>query len=364
MRKFTYTQYTGDDDDDLSVSAEQILDLIKDFLFLADGDLEQALDMLRETGALGEGEQADRAVERIRQVLEKAGYVDSDGKFTQLSDKGLRMLSEHTLDELLSSIQKGHAGQHETPFRGSGDLFGSDDKPYEFGDHLNLDIARTFHNAFIRNGVDLPIAFEEEDLQIIQTEHQSQCATVLMLDISHSMILYGEDRFTPAKKVALALAHLIETKYTQDSLDVLLFFDDAQQISVREILTSQVGPYYTNTKAGLALAQRLLARRNSENKQIIMVTDGKPSAIWHKGEIVRHSWIDPWIIHETLLEAEKCRSKGITINTFMLARDLPLVEYVQQQTQITKGKAYFTSPHTLGQYLLIDYMNQRRKKIV
>ncbi len=364
MKNFAYTQFTGDDDDDFFTSAEELLDLLKDFLFLTDGDVDQALEMLRDSGLFGDDEHADRVIQRIRSILEKAGFIDSDGNFTQLSDKGLRIVSEQTLEELLSSIQRGHTGHHETPYKGAGDIFTGEDKTWEFGDHLNLDITRTFQNAFIRGGIHLPIELEEEDLQIIQTEHQSQCATVLMLDISHSMILYGEDRFTPAKKVAIALAHLIETKYPQDSLDVLLFYDDARQISVREIMSSQVGPYYTNTKAGLALAQRLLAKQNCDNKQIIMVTDGKPSAIWHQGEIVRHSWVDPWIIHETLLEAEKCRSKGITINTFMLARDMPLVEFVQRQTQITKGKAYFTSPHTLGQYLLIDYMNQRHKKIV
>lgn len=364
MRRFAYTQFNGDDDGDMLVSAEDILNLLKDFLFLTDGDVDEALEMMRESGVFGEGGQAERTIQRIREILEKAGYLDAGGKFTQLSDKGLRMLSEQTLEDLLSSIQRSHTGLHETKQKGSGDLFCGETKVWEFGDRLHLDISKTFQNAFIRNGIELPVAFEAEDLEIIESEHQSQCATVLMLDISHSMILYGEDRFTPAKKVALALAHLIETKYPQDSLDVLLFFDDAKQISTREILTSQVGPYYTNTKAGLALAQRLLARHNCDNKQIVMVTDGKPSAIWHNGEIVRRSWLDPWIIHETLLEAEKCRNKGITINTFMLARDRELIEFVQRQTQITRGKAYFTSPYTLGQYLLIDYMNQRHKKIV
>ena len=364
MKHFVYTQYNGDDDEEMEISAEDLLDLMRDFLFLTDGDVDQALEMLQETGLFGEGEQAARVVERIRQLLEKAGLIDSEGKMTQLSEKGLRILSEQTLQELLSSIQRGHSGFHETPFKGVGDVFSGDTKSWEFGDHLNLDVSRTFHNALVRAGAEFPIELEAEDLQIIQTEHQSQCATVLMLDISHSMILYGEDRFTPAKKVALALAHLIETKYPQDSLDVLLFFDDAKQISTRELLTAQVGPYYTNTKAGLALAQRLLSKYTCENKQIIMVTDGKPSAIWHEGEILRHSWLDPWLIHQTLMEAEKCRTKGIAIHTFMLARDRPLVEFVQHQTQITKGKAYFTSPHTLGQYLLVDYMNQRRKRIV
>lgn len=362
MRKFSYTQYQGDDDDDLLESAEELLEKLRDLLFLTDGDVQQAIEMMKESGELGDGEEADRRAQELMQLLEKAGFVDSEGKLRQLSEKGLRLISEKTLEELLSSIEKSHSGHHETAHKGSGDVYHYETRPWEFGDHLNLDIPRTFQNAFIRQGVNLPIDVEADDLEIIETEHQSQCATVLMLDISHSMILYGEDRFTPAKKVAMALSHLIRTKYPQDSLNLLLFFDDAKEISVESLMSTQVGPYYTNTKAGLALAQRILSRYQSENKQIIMITDGKPSAIWHQGQIVRHSWWDPWIIHETLRESEKCRNKGIRINTFMLARDQLLIQFVHKMTQITKGKAYFTSPQTLGHYLLVDFMNQRRKR--
>ncbi len=362
MRTFRYTQFTGDDDDDLMADAQELLDLLKDYLFLTDGDVQSALDMLKESGALGDGEEADQLADQLMQLLEKAGYVDSEGKLKKLSDKGLRLLSEKTLEELLSSIQKSRLGHHETAKKGTGDVYNYETRPWEYGDHLDLDISKTFQNALVRNGVDFPIDLENEDLEIIESEHQSQCATVMMLDISHSMILYGEDRFTPAKKVAMALSHLICTKYPQDSLDILLFFDEAKEIAYEELLYAQVGPFYTNTKAGLALAQRILSRYTCENKQIIMITDGKPSAIHHKGKIFRHSWWDPWIIHETLREAEKCRNKGICINTFMLARDHMLIEFVQKQTQISKGKAYFTSPQTLGQYLLVDYMNQRRRR--
>ncbi|MBZ0254705.1 hypothetical protein K8I31_01495 [bacterium] len=362
--KYLFTQYQGDDDDDLLEQAQAMLDKLKDYLFLTDGDVKAAIEMMMESGELGQGEDAERNARELMQLLEKAGYVDSEGKVKKLTDKGLRLISEKTLEELLSSIQKSHTGHHETAKKGSGDVLNYETRPWEFGDHLNLDISRSIQNSFVRNGVQLPIDFEREDLEIIETEHMSRCATVLMVDISHSMILYGEDRFTPAKKVAIALSHLIRTKYPQDALNILLFYDDAKEISVRQLMESEVGPYYTNTKAGLALAQRILARHNTDNKQIIMITDGKPSAIWHKGEIIRHSWVDPWIIHETLTEVEKCRNKGIRINTFMLARDYVLVDYVQKQTQISKGKAYFTSPHTLGQYLLIDFMNQKHRRVI
>jgi len=363
MRQYRYTQYQGDDEDDLREQAEELMEMLRDYLFVTDGDVEAAIEMMKESGALGEGEEAEENAQKLMQLLQQAGYVDEEGKVKKLTDKGLRLISEQTLEELLTSIQKSHSGHHETMHKGDGDMLNYESRPMQFGDHLNMDIPRTFQNAFVRNGVHLPVEMEEEDVEIIETEHQSQCATVLMLDISHSMILYGEDRFTPAKKVAMALSHLIRSKYPQDSVNMLLFFDDAKEISVDELMQTQVGPYYTNTKAGLALAQRILSRYSCDNKQIIMITDGKPSAIWHEGEIIRHSWWDPWIVHETLREAEKCRNRGIKINTFMLARDHTLIQFVQKQTQITKGKAYFTSPHTLGQYLLVDYMNQRRKNV-
>ncbi|HQH72650.1 MAG TPA: hypothetical protein PK360_11275 [bacterium] len=362
MRWYRFTEYQGDDEDEILEQAQEFLDRLKDYLFLTDGNLREAIELMKESGELGEGEEAGQRAEELFRLLEEAGYVDSEGNVKQLSEKGLRLLSEKTLEELLTSIQKSQTGHHETAYKGAGDVLNYESRPWEYGDHLNLDILRTFQNSFIRRGVHLPVDLEMEDVEIMETEHQSQCATVLMLDISHSMILYGEDRFTPAKKVALALTHLIRTKYPQDTLNMLLFYDDAKEISPEQLLTCKVGPFYTNTKAGLALAQRILSRYSCDNKQIIMITDGKPSAITHEGQIIRHSWWDPWIIHETLREAEKCRNKGIRINTFMLARDRLLMEFVHKQTQITRGKAYFTSPHTLGQYLLVDYMNQRRRR--
>ncbi len=362
MRKYRYTQYQGDDEDDLFEQAEALLDKLKDYLFVTDGDVRAALEMMMEAGEFGENDNPEEIISAMMDLLEKAGMMNSEGKVDQLSEKGLRLISEKTLEELLSAIQRSHTGHHETATRGDGDTYNYVSKQWEFGDHLNLDVSKSFHNAFIRQGVRFPIEFEYEDLEILETEHQSNCSTVLMMDISHSMILYGEDRFTPAKKVAMALAHLIRTKYPQDTINFLLFFDDAKEIAYEELMSSEVGPYYTNTKAGLALAQRILSKQQSDNKQIIMITDGKPSAIWHKGQIIRHSWWDPWIIHETLREAEKCRNKGIRINTFMLARDPLLMQFVHKQTQITKGKAYFTSPQTLGQYLLVDFMNQKSQR--
>lgn len=359
MRGYRFTEYRGDDEEDIQSKAEAFLEKLRDILFITDGNLREAIDMMKDAREFGDGEETDRRAEEMFDLLERAGYVDRDGNGYKLSDKGFRALSEKTLEELLTSIQKSHSGHHETVYQGSGDVLDFQSRPWQYGDPLNLDIHKTFQNSFIRQGVHLPVDWETDDLEIVETGHQTQCASVLMLDISHSMILYGEDRFTPAKKVALALTHLIRTKYPQDSIDTLLFYDDAREIAPEQLLTCQVGPFYTNTKAGLALAQKILSRYRCDNKQIIMITDGKPSAIHHNGKIVRHSWWDPWIVHETLREAEKCRAKGICINTFMLARDELLVEFVSKQTQITRGKAYFTSPQTLGQYLLVDFMNRK-----
>lgn len=362
MRTIRYGKYDGFDEDDLLTNADEFFSHLADYLFITDGNVSEAFSLMKDDGLFGEGEEADRYEEYLMNLLERTGYIDDTGQFKTISEKGLRALSEKTLEELLTTVQKSHSGHHDTTHKGYGDVLQPETKAWQFGDHLDLDVSRTFQNAFVRRGIHLPVDLEREDLEIIESEHQSHCATVLMLDISHSMILYGEDRFTPAKKVALALSHLIRTKYPQDSIDLVLFYDDAKEIPIDKLMYTQVGPFHTNTKAGLALAQKILARYRCENKQIVMITDGKPSAIWHQGKIVRHSWWDPWIIHETLREAEKCRSKGICINTFMLASDDLLVEFVEKQTQITKGKAYFTSPQTLGQYLLVDFMDRHRRR--
>jgi Ca-activated chloride channel homolog len=361
MRWFRYTEYKSDRED-IQTQARDFLNRLIDYIFITDGNLREALELMKEEGEFGDGEEADRRAEERFTILEETDYIDQEGNAPKLSSNGFRALSEKTLQELLASIQKDHSGQHEITRHGWGDVWDFESKSWQFGDPLNLNIQSTFQNAFIRRGVHLPVDLESDDLEILEAEHQSQCATVLMLDISHSMILYGEDRFTPAKKVALALIHLIRTHYPMDTIDALLFYDDAKEIAPERLLTCKVGPFYTNTKAGLALAQRILARYPGRNKQIVMITDGKPSAIHYQGETIRHSWWDPWIIQETLYEAEKCRTKGIRINTFMLANDSMLLEFIKKQTQITRGAAYLTSPETLGHRLLVDYMQQKNHR--
>jgi Ca-activated chloride channel family protein len=206
---------------------------------------------------------------------------------------------------------------------------------------------------------------EYRDLYVHQCEYQSSCATVLMLDCSHSMILYGEDRFTPAKKVAMALSHLIRTQYPGDSLSLILFHDSAEEVPLSQLARVRVGPYYTNTREGLRLAQRILQRQGKDMKQIVMITDGKPSALTlEDGRIYKNAFgLDPLVVGETLQEVSKCKRAGIMINTFMLASDYGLVQFVQKITEMCRGKAYFTTPYTLGQYLLMDYMSRKTRTI-
>jgi Ca-activated chloride channel homolog len=283
----------------------------------------------------------------------------------ELTHKALDFLGYKTLKDLLGALGKSDLGRHETHALSTGIEAALASKPYEFGDTLNLDVTGTLLRAIDRQGLGLPIAVEYRDLLVRQSEYQSTCTTVLLLDCSHSMILYGEDRFTPAKRVALALAHLIRTQYPGDSLHVVLFHDAAEEIPLSRLARVTVGPYHTNTRAGLRLAQQILARERKDMRQIVMITDGKPSAVTlPDGRIYKNpAGLDPRIIHDTLREVVSCRQAGILINTFMLARDYDLVAFVQKVTEIARGKAYFTTPYTLGQYLLMDYMSKKLRRI-
>ena len=256
-------------------------------------------------------------------------------------------------------------GRHDTRDLATGIEASGSSKQYEFGDTLNLDVSETLFSAIRREGAKVPLDMEYSDLHVHQCEYQSSCATVLMLDCSHSMILYGEDRFTPAKKVALALAHLIRTQYPGDSLRCVLFHDSAEELAISQLARVQVGPYYTNTRDGLILAQRLLNQERKDMRQIVMITDGKPSCLTlEDGRMYKNAFgLDPLVISRTLEEVNRCKKQGILINTFMLASDYGLVNFVQKVTEICRGKAYFTTPYTLGQYLLMDYMNRKTRTI-
>jgi Ca-activated chloride channel homolog len=282
-----------------------------------------------------------------------------------LTEKGADFLGYQTLKELLGALGKSAVGAHETSHLATSNEAEAASRPYEFGDVLNLDVPATLTNAIARHGMQVPIELDYQDLMVVQSEYRSSAATVLMLDCSHSMILYGEDRFTPAKKVALALTHLIRTQYPGDSIRVVLFHDTAEEIPVAALANVKVGPYHTNTAEGLALARRILAGQRKDMKQIVMITDGKPSALTlPNGKIyVNSAGLDPAILKATYAEVAACRRSNILINTFMLARDRQLVDFVMQVSRICRGKAYFANPMTLGQFLLMDFLKGKTRRV-
>ncbi len=389
---------TDEDDRTMQALHDAILDALFNGGVLPDDTLERLLG----DPADGDNAEARSALEQlIQQIIERMGeqgYItappdldaerqrregrgpgagaDAPAARFEVTDKALDFLGYRALRDLLGSLGKSSYGRHDTREQATGVETTGAPKPYEFGDTLNLDATSTLLNAVQREARDgarfarsggrgTGIHVQHQDLMVVQGEYQSSCATVLMLDCSHSMILYGEDRFTPAKRVALALAQLIKTQFPGDALKVVLFHDSAEEIPLAELGRVRVGPYYTNTREGLRLARRILDRQRKDMRQIIMITDGKPSALTQPdGRIYRNAFgLDPFIVAETCAEVAACRKSGIMINTFMLARDHDLVSFVRRVAEICKGKAYFTTPYTLGQYVLMDYMDKKTKTI-
>ena len=413
----------GPQDDDEDRSMQALHDAILEALFTGGVLSDEAIQQLLGEPADGDQEQArqqlDDLVQQIIERMMEQGFVSSapdlererehrqgsggglgedagQVKF-EVTDKALDFLGYRALRDLLGSIGRSDTGRHDTRHLSTGVEAVAAPKPYEFGDMLNIDPSSTILNAVRRlhargsgirdqgsgirdQGSDVSatdprspipdprfqaIDVDYPDLMVAQSEYQSSCATVIMLDCSHSMILYGEDRFTPAKRVALALAHLIRTQYPGDSLRAVLFHDSAEEIPLKQLGRVRVGPYYTNTREGLRLARRILERQKKDMRQIVMITDGKPSALTRPdGQIYRNAFgLDPFIVSETFAEVNACQKAGIMINTFMLARDHDLVAFVRRVAAICRGKAYFTTPYTLGQYVLMDYMDRKTKTI-
>ena len=410
MKRVRYTKFNGDLASEMDI--EDLLKALSDFLldsgfrdpYSRFSDLDNTLDNLREalrqlleSGDMFDDrireqlEQAmqqnkmdeliDKLIQRMQQenyiswsqnpnqsqisdAMGQAGNVQGEVRF-EVTDKSLDFLGYKTLRDLLGSLGKSSFGRHDTRHWATGVEAHGASQRYEFGDTLNLDTVTTLKSAIAREGIGLPLNLEYDDLHVHQCEYQSSCATVVMLDCSHSMILYGEDRFTPAKKVAMALSHLIRTQYPGDSLSLVLFHDSAEELPVSQLARVKVGPYYTNTREGLRVAQRILARQRKDMKQIVMITDGKPSALTlPDGRIYKNAYgLDPLVVSETLEEVARCKRSSIMINTFMLASDLGLVQFVHKVSEMCRGKAYFTTPDTLGEYLLMDYMNRKSKTI-
>ncbi len=331
-----------------------------------DGTLEELIEKLINRMQQEDFISVDEPFDRTQQSTTPGQTGEAQGNVRfEITDKSLDFLGYKTLRDLLGSLGRSSFGRHDTRDLATGIESSGASKQYEFGDTLNLDITGTLASAIQREGLQLPLNIEYSDLQVHQCEYQSSCATVVMLDCSHSMILYGEDRFTPAKKVAMALSQLIRSQYPGDSLSLVLFHDSAEELPISQLARVKVGPYYTNTREGLRVAQRILQRQRKDMKQIIMITDGKPSALTlEDGRIYKNAFgLDPLVVSQTLEEVSRCKRAGIMINTFMLASDYGLVQFVQKVSQMCRGKAYFTTPQTLGQYLLMDYMSRKMKTI-
>jgi Ca-activated chloride channel family protein len=407
MKLTRYTRFTGD----LSTSfdLEDLMQALSDFLldsgfqdpYAPFDSLDDSLESLRESirQALESGDlldadaqdqydqleepQIEELIDKIIQRMKDEQYLNaeppsqtgdgeqgdspSDARF-EVTDKAMDFLGYKALRDLLGPLGKSSLGRHDTRHEAAGVETNGSSKPYEFGDSLNLDITTTLNNVFAREGPPNNsgiLNLEYSDLQVQQADYQSSCATVVLLDCSHSMILYGEDRFTPAKRVAMALAHLIRTQYPGDTIDLVLFHDSAEHIHLSQLPRVKVGPHYTNTREGLRVAQRILKSSGKDMKQIVMITDGKPSALTlDDGRIYKNAFgLDPLVISETLEEVSRCKRAGIMINTFMLAQDFQLVQFVQQVSAMCRGKAYFTTPQTLGNYLLMDFMSRRMKHV-
>jgi uncharacterized protein with von Willebrand factor type A (vWA) domain len=340
---------------------EELLRLFLELVTRLGGDVEQALETLRgfqEKGWIS----PDVDLEAFRAALEEKGLVgrDADGNLA-LAGAGERRIRRAALEEIFSALTKAGAGFHSVPRAGGGSDQLPETHTYEFGDDLaRLDGIRSVANAARRDADDL--ALLPEDLEVFDVEHQSACATAIAIDVSHSMVLYGEDRFTPAKKVALALTELILQKYPKDTIDVVLFGDDAYQVPIEELSRARVGPFHTNTKAGLALCRGLLARRRTPNRQVFLITDGKPSCIREGGRLYKNPFgLDLKIVNRTLDEAERCRREGIQLTTFMIATDPALVDFVETLTKVAHGRAYYASPNDLASFVFRDYIRNRKK---
>ena len=403
---YWWTRQRNKPDDSLDALRQAILQALLDNEILNEHDVEQ---MLNENGGEFRGSVLEELINNLIERLVEEGYLNlkevpseqrrqmqqGEGggevgepmprniKF-EVTEKGLDFLGYKTLQKLLGSLNKSSIGRHETHHLDTGIEAALASKQYEFGDTVNLDVNATLLSAIAREGLHVPLNLEYKDLHVHQQDYSSSCATVVMLDCSHSMILYGEDRFTPAKKVALALAHLIRTQYPGDSLKIVLFHDSAEELPIARLAATQVGPYHTNTAEGLKLARRILTAQRKEMKQIVMVTDGKPTAAFmepsnaayfgyrkystrvpnEKRLLYKNSMgNDPFVMAETFKEVQACRKSGVMINTFMLASDYYLVDFVKRMTAMTRGKAYFANPNNLTQFVLMDFLKRRTSRV-
>jgi uncharacterized protein with von Willebrand factor type A (vWA) domain len=343
---------------------QKLLALFSYLTLQMNGNVQEALEWLRALAQQYDIFDENLSLEDLIEKLKELGIIEEINGIPSLATRGVQQLRKDALKEIFTSLKKNTLGSHESPFAGKGIERLNETKKFSFGDLAeNIDVTSTLTNAFRRDGIDV-ISLCEDDLEVYETEYQTSCATILLIDISHSMILYGEDRITPAKQVALALVEFIRTKFPKDYLACATFGDDASLISMAEIPFLSVGPYHTNTKAGLQLARSLLRRKGNVNKQIFMITDGKPSAMYEdSGRLYKNPYgLDPRIINKTLDEAVECRREKVAISTFMVAHDPSLIDFVEELTQANHGRAYYSPLNNLGEFIFVDYVRNRRKK--
>jgi uncharacterized protein with von Willebrand factor type A (vWA) domain len=342
--QFDYTKWSGPRPEDVEF-LRQLMGIYRNLLLQTGGDVEEALRWMEHFGEQYGFFNESFGIAEFKKLLEETGEAERTPQGFKVTPKGETRIRQDSLNEIFSTLQAGAAGDHRTPTAGQGGERLSETRPTK------------------RAGID-DLTLSEDDLEVFEQEHLSACATVLMVDVSHSMILYGEDRITPAKKIALALSQLIRTRYPKDTLDVVLFGDDATRVPLKDLMRIQAGPFHTNTKAGLQLAQRILESRKGVNKQIFMITDGKPSAIREHGRLYKNPFgLDPKIVNKTLEEAAQCRRKRVTITTFMLATDYPLLDFVRKLTAVNHGRVYETDPNNVGAYVFRDFVRNRRKRL-
>lgn len=366
---FVFTQHIAKDQS----LFDGILDIFQELLTHTSGDLDEALDWLKQLDQEYELFNDDYTFEDFVEELKQKGYIkeqiDTDGKggpgSMKITEKTERAIRKRALDQLFGKLKRSGSGNHKTSYAGKGDELAGEYRNFQFGDPLErISVTESLKNAQVNHGIgDFYLA--ENDLVVEQTQFSAQMSTVLMIDISHSMILYGEDRITPAKKVAMALAELITTRYPKDTLDILVFGNDAWPIKIKDLPYLKVGPYHTNTVAGLQLAMDLLRRKRNTNKQIFMITDGKPSCLQlPDGRYYKNSvGLDDYIVSKCYNMARQARKLHIPITTFMIAQDPYLMQFVEHFTAANQGKALYTGLQGLGEMIFTDYQNNRQKRI-
>jgi uncharacterized protein with von Willebrand factor type A (vWA) domain len=352
-------------DKDQKSDFERILDIFLELLTHTSGDVEEALSWLRELDKEYDISRPDYTLDDFERDLKERAYVqEQPGGNPKITSKTEKLIRERSLEQVFGKLKRGNLGSHRTNYQGKGDERTDQKRQFEYGDPVSsIDFVSSIKNAQLRTGIG-DINLREEDIEVHENIHKTETSTVLMIDISHSMILYGEDRITPAKKVAMALAELIARKYPKDHLDVVVFGNDAWQIKIKDLPYLKVGPYHTNTVAGIELAMDLLKRRKSANKQIFMITDGKPTCLKENGSYYQNSYgHDPKIINKTLNLAAQCLKSKIKITTFMIARDPYLQQFVEEFTEINKGKAFYSGLQGLGEFVFADYETNKRRRI-